>query len=819
LQNSTTLDSRGYYRIGEVRLDPSQCGPKAFRQHELKSKGFLVPEGIIISYDQMHGLVNEWALTPRDSYAAALQRIQASSQANNYLQSVLEAFDQGQSLILRTAASTEDHPDQAMAGQFVSPAGITTLTDLQQAFAKTWAAAASKNIKGLKLSFLIQEYISTDIGGITFTVSPTAPRANEMAIEVIKGNCAQLTAGHSPDARLVLDWRHQKLKQAIPDALSKEVSSAQILQFGEVFLKLQKYYGCPQDIEWGAKDGTLYIFQSRPVTRVLFHAEVIWTNANFRDGGIGAEMPSPLMWDLYQMTFDHSIKAFSKRYHITPDEPLEAWSGTFLGYPYWNLTAAKSGARKVLGYVERQFDEGQGVTPYYEGDGEVSKLTLKSLFTSLKALLAIRKSIKQRIKVCQQTRAYFKENVRSAFESRPGEAASLAEHRHFFEQLVTQHLMYIYTNYWEIIYDNTFVSTFTQNALARYNRRTGSDIQFTTVTASLERVAHLWPLEALQQLADQIRRDEPALRWWKAEASEAILRKWESDSNFPYRSQLRNFLDRYGYKSTRELEISSPNWAEAPVAVIQTIQQYLNAPTPLYPDKSKGRYEDVQPKLPRRLVRQIEQQRSILWWKEEIRDITTQLFHYIRMAVITLGKKLAAEQLLADYEEAFFLTHQELIDLMGSNATIGHYQERIHYRKNLRDSFRNYQKPDIIFPDEAQERHQSGKHSGLNGIGVCQGTVSGPAIVIAEINENYDPAHLEGCILVTDYINPGHLPYFSNIKGLVTANGGLLSHAAIICRELDIPAVFGIQGVTQKIPARARIQLNGKTGEVAILAE
>jgi pyruvate,water dikinase len=97
--------------------------------------------------------------------------------------------------------------------------------------------------------------------------------------------------------------------------------------------------------------------------------------------------------------------------------------------------------------------------------------------------------------------------------------------------------------------------------------------------------------------------------------------------------------------------------------------------------------------------------------------------------------------------------------------------------------------------------------------------VEGVAVTVSEINDYFDPSTLDGRILVTPYINPGHLPYFSNLKGLITENGGLLSHAAIICRELNIPAIFGVPDATHKLRDNPRIRLNGKTGEVAILAE
>ena len=57
----------------------------------------------------------------------------------------------------------------------------------------------------------------------------------------------------------------------------------------------------------------------------------------------------------------------------------------------------------------------------------------------------------------------------------------------------------------------------------------------------------------------------------------------------------------------------------------------------------------------------------------------------------------------------------------------------------------------------------------------------------------------------------------SRSLGLISEKGSLLSHTAIIGRELGVPTLVGVKNATQKIPNGSRIRINGTTGSVDIL--
>jgi len=105
--------------------------------------------------------------------------------------------------------------------------------------------------------------------------------------------------------------------------------------------------------------------------------------------------------------------------------------------------------------------------------------------------------------------------------------------------------------------------------------------------------------------------------------------------------------------------------------------------------------------------------------------------------------------------------------------------------------------------------------SGLTGTAASPGVVEGPARVVRTVGEIGDVR--EGEILVCSITSPAWAPIFSKITAAVTDIGGVMSHAAIVCREYGMPAVVGTGRATSQIATGQRIRVDGSEGTVTIL--
>ena len=109
-----------------------------------------------------------------------------------------------------------------------------------------------------------------------------------------------------------------------------------------------------------------------------------------------------------------------------------------------------------------------------------------------------------------------------------------------------------------------------------------------------------------------------------------------------------------------------------------------------------------------------------------------------------------------------------------------------------------------------------GTRPALTGTGVGTEIVRGIARVVADADEAFERAD-PGDIIVTRLTVPTFNAILAMSGGVVTEGGGLLSHTAVIARELGIAAVIGVQGALTQIPDGAEIELDPINGTVTLV--
>ena len=94
---------------------------------------------------------------------------------------------------------------------------------------------------------------------------------------------------------------------------------------------------------------------------------------------------------------------------------------------------------------------------------------------------------------------------------------------------------------------------------------------------------------------------------------------------------------------------------------------------------------------------------------------------------------------------------------------------------------------------------------------MSEGIVEGEILVIDEPNLSIDATDK---IIVTKMTDPGWVFLIKNCKGIIAQQGSLLSHTAIISRELNKPAIVNVKNVLQLVMTGERVKINGLTGEI-----
>jgi pyruvate,water dikinase len=298
------------------------------------------------------------------------------------------------------------------------------------------------------------------------------------------------------------------------------------------------------------------------------------------------------------------------------------------------------------------------------------------------------------------------------------------------------------------------------------------------------------------------------------------------------RDAIEAWLDKYGMRCVGEIDITRPRWSERPSTLVPMI---LGTIKNFEPGAGERRFEQgrqeawkKEQELLERLralpdgqrkaeetKRKIDRVRTFIGYREYPKYGMVSRYFVYKQALLEEAERLVQAHVLREKEDIFYLTFQELHDVVRTNRVD---DQLIGRRK---DAFRSYQAltpPRVLTSDgeviSGTYRRDDMPAGALIGLPVSAGTVEGRARVILDMAR----ADLEpGDILVTAHTDPSWTPVFVAIAGLVTEVGGLMTHGAVIAREYGLPAVVGVVDATRLIPDGQRIRVHGTDGYVEIL--
>jgi pyruvate,water dikinase len=186
---------------------------------------------------------------------------------------------------------------------------------------------------------------------------------------------------------------------------------------------------------------------------------------------------------------------------------------------------------------------------------------------------------------------------------------------------------------------------------------------------------------------------------------------------------------------------------------------------------------------------------------------------------------LHALDFLEQPRDVFYLELNEALGFVGGTATCTDLKGLVALRKAEFERYRDMPPPADRFETRGvvyQGNDFQGKGGAaaatdgdrLYGLGCCPGVVRGPVRVVTDPRR---AALTGGDILVAERTDPGWIMLFPSAAGLLVERGSLLSHSAIVAREMGIPAIVSLAGVTRWLKDGDWVELNGGTGVVVRL--
>ncbi len=749
-------------------------GSKAYNLGRLIEAGLPVPEGWVVdtaSSDLPADLLAEIAALPDGAYA------------------------------VRSSGQQEDLADLSFAGQYTTVLDVAR-DDLVEAVRRcldsvdSAAATAYRERHGLPagaMAVIIQRLVPAETSGVAFTLDPVTGADTHLVVEYTAGLGESLVNGQVVPRSARYDWDDQRWLDGGPD---RDPENAWLDPLADRCVAAQRLFGHPLDIEFACADGRVWLLQARAVTRITYTGlDDTWSTADFKDGGVSAQTCKPFMWSLYEYVWENALADFLLTSSLIKPDRLRPLGRMSYGRPYWNLSVVKEIMSRVPGYKERDFDTEFGITPTYTGDGQVTRLTPRTLAGVAVVAVKQKRLLAQREAQAEALAARVRATVDRRLDEL-GQPRSSRSLRQAFVQLTRDDYLFSESTYFWQIFLNTIHQSLFRDAVAAHV----DDEGYLALLSGLDDISHLRPFQDLWRISRQEAASHPA--------------------------ELDQHLRTFGYHSDKELDVSYPSYWERPQTVADQLREISALDSSHDPALAHARQQALfadqmtrlRSTLPRRRLARLEGKvvrvRRLLWWREEFRDLSTMMYDVIRRYTLALAHDLVADGTLDEVDDVWFTTVGDLWALLDGSLPGGADGLRgiVARRRRYYDAYRDFLSENEIGPETRPRRPTDGRD--LHGIGCSSGTVTGRARVIDSPDQI--GRIVDGDVLVTRFTDTGWTAKFALLRGVVTEYGGMLCHSAIVSREYGIPCVVGVAGVMGAVRDGQEITVDGGAGTVTV---
>lgn len=777
-------------------LDTALVGGKAANLGRLLRAGFPVPEGFVVTTQAFR-----WART---------RGLEPSCLSEEVAEAIFQAYRAMGCgpVAVRSSATAEDMAGASMAGLYETVLDVECEGPVLDAVQRCWASLSAPRCRAywaehgidptrVAMAVVVQRLVPAEVAGVLFTTNPHHGRQREMLLEASRGLGEALVSGQVQPDTLRLDQGTGRVLAAViaetrarpPAGLPQQdrqpcLRGEAVHQVWELGRRIAAHFGAPQDIEWAFQGGELYVLQARPITTLQdaeAHEEVLRTTRQYlrAESAVGrgpwlvhnlAETlphPTPLTWSIVSrfMSGSGGLGAMYRQAGFEPSGTAcrEGFLERIAGRVYMDAARAPE---MFFADFPFAYDPAE-----LEHSPDASQAPPTLPFGSLAARVRAGrrlKAVRARLQALADDAerelrdGLFPEIARQVAEAKQRDLRSLS-----VGDLI---------DCWQAE-ESRVLDTYGPRLLLP---GLISEMALDELRGFL--AEHFWDEDATL-LAQLLSTGGPPSRTLLSDAAlyEVGLGK----------RPLEAWLADHGHRATGEFDLAAPRWREQPERVRDLALQLAAGESPL--ERHRHSALAVQRQLESRrgrltgwaraeLNRHVERVRRHVTLREDAKDFLMLGYDLLR------DLALEAAQRLEIGEEVFLLTREDLFDALRVGYAPLHL---LRQRERIRRAEAGLSLPRLIdarsidnLGDTARTESAPGGHAAF---AVSWGEASGPARILTSPAEAVDLGR--GYILVCPSTDPSWTPLFVNAAGLVLERGGMLSHGAVVARELGVPAV------------------------------
>lgn len=814
--------------------DVDSIGAKAASLVRLHGIGFRVPRGICLTT----AAYREW----RDAghITQALRR------------SLTAAFHALRPpLAVRSSSPAEDLADASFAGQYATILGVGTEAELVEATEKCWRSAASaasdayRAARGtalpVEMAVLIQELVPADAAGVMFTINPVSDRADQIVINANFGLGESVVSGRAePDTFIVAKhtgavieetrgskrvYTHAHATHVAEEELAGSrqaqlsLDREQIAQLVAAARALESHYDGPMDCEWAFVGHELHMLQARPVTTgvAAYHSYLLdeWARERsleddpraswVRGSVLSGLRVSPLYYSEMSPFFADMFVRIAAL-HRAPPIRRKVFN-YFRGYTYTD--AEFSSTADPPGDIRPESPSG----PAWK--------------SNLRIALRHPRSLAVWSNIDYYYRRWHSEWWPQVNARRPDLASAAPEDiRAFIEFIEVQRRERSVVAGLAVGYAPNLLGLLVW-LLQRWAPDAAPDTLGLLTSGLPDSLTHRENVE-LWQLT-QLAAHEPTLR--DAIQQERFETLAQTTAGAKFVAAVDAFRSRHAHRGCSDRDICQPRWGDSRELVFRQVRLMLALGPDADPEAAHGRAALKRRKREAEISRQIGRgplgpvrrivfmrllrmtQRYVMH-RDNQRHTFEPYFMELRRAYQSIGRRWTQAGILDEQDDIFFVAKHEIYAHIDGRLDSARLGARARWRRDWWREVTKQEPPQHLLGNRPHDPGAGAASAGdLRGSPGAPGTVTGKVRLVASLAE-LDTLE-RGDILVTYAIDPAWTPVFSTIAGVVSVEGGMLAHAAVLGREYGLPVVLGVREATARLRDGDVIRIDGTLGTVS----
>jgi pyruvate,water dikinase len=738
----------------------------------------------------------------------------------------LSRFGEQAPFAVRSSATAEDLPGASFAGQHDSYLNIVGASGVLHHVRRCWASLFSERAvtyrrrngfddRDVRMAVVVQHMVAAEVAGVLFTADPVTSNRLVATVEATWGLGEALVSG------LVSGDVYRVSHDVVVDAMIEQgtrptLTEAQVIHLVQLGRRIEAHFGRPQDIEWCKVRDDFEFVQSRPIT-TLFPVPESGDDDNHVYLSVGHQQMmtdpmKPLGLSFWQMT--------------TPAPMAEAGGRLFVDVTRRLASpTSRAGLLELVGKSDPL--TGDALQTVIERDGFIRPLPDEDPpgppFGGAPAPIETDPGI--------VTELIGRSEASIAASQRDIRRKSGAALLEFIRADIAELKRILFDPQSHQVFMSAMEATWWLNE--RLQTWLGEQNAADTLTQSVPHNVTSEMGLALLDVADVIRPHPDVVAFLQHVEDDGFLEVLSKlTGGREARDAIEAWLDTYGMRCVGEIDITRPRWSERPSTLVPLILGNIKNFGPGAGERrfEQGRqqaYAKEQELLERlralpegerkaeETKRMIDRVRTFIGYREYPKYGMVSRYFVYKQALLEEAERLVRAHVLREKEDIFYLTLQELEDVVRTDQVD---DQLIRRRKAAFESYQRLTPPRVLTSDgeviAGAYRRDDLPAGALIGLPVSAGTVEGRARVVTDMAL----ADLEaGDMLVTPYTDPSWTPLFLAAAGLVTEVGGLMTHGAVIAREYGLPGVVGVEHATRLIRDGQRIRVNGTAGYVELL--